>query len=54
MKETREVEPILSLDDLELTDVQVQALNLDDARALPEMGATCGCITCCSCCCCLA
>lgn len=39
----------LSLDDLDLTQVEAQALMLDDTTGLAELGASCcGC----SCCCC--
>ncbi len=41
----------LSIEDLELEDVKVIALSTEDAKGLPEMGATIKWIGCCSCCC---
>jgi hypothetical protein len=40
----------LSVDDLEISDVKFDALTVEYAKGLPEMGATLGSPFCCSCC----
>lgn len=48
--EAREARIELHLDDLELDDVNIIALSQDDAKGLPDMGATMMWVGCCSCC----
>ncbi len=52
MAEVQNQEIEITLDDLELDDIQVESLSDENAKGLPEMGATSGLVTCCSCCCC--
>lgn len=42
----------LDLNDLDLSEVEVEVLSNADARALPEMGATVAPLLCCTVCCC--
>jgi hypothetical protein len=45
--------PSLSLDDLEISNLEVYGLSREEAIGVPEMGASSGntgCCTCCNCC----
>ena len=40
----------LNLEDLELNDISIVALSHEDAKGVPEMGASVAWVGCCSCC----
>lgn len=46
----KEEEIKIMLDDLELDQVEIRGLIVEDGKAIPDMGATIGAISCCSCC----
>ena len=52
LKPLDEVMLTLDLDDLDLSEVEVEVLSNADARALPEMGATVFFVLSCTLCCC--